>query len=199
MNSRNKPKNLGLAARLFRHCLMYSPCIAVWLTASIQSWGPNPPGLIESIGSRPAPRRIVEDHGWTSRGELWIAYRISDGVINSGVLSVPSAKQKYIQGEFDIISPETGRDGVLVVKGAVAWGIGVFFANEASKLGTCSWFDSTQWHMRRNYVLAGRKSWTKCFLICNYLIASTPDRRQNARRSPVCGSSLSTCKPPTKT
>ena len=72
--------------------------------------------------------RVVQDHGWTLEGAIWVSYRLSGAAIESGVVGVPAAKGIHLQGSFQLLdSRHSAEIGKLTVKDASAWGLGPFF------------------------------------------------------------------------
>jgi hypothetical protein len=63
--------------------------------------------LREANAARPNEKRII-DHGWTERGELWLAARLPEEPSHF-VLGIPSAIRRFVAGrEF----PGTDENGV---------------------------------------------------------------------------------------
>lgn len=69
---------------------------------------PVEPGFIESIDPEWAKRQthVLKDYGWTSDGKAWIGYTLSEGMINSGLCSVPVAMRRYLQGEYSLLTSD---------------------------------------------------------------------------------------------
>jgi len=81
------------------------------------------------------PERVMQDHGWTDDGEIWLAYRISEALLDTGVLPVPTAKRELIAGQFELHGPNGNTIGSLVIKGIKGWGIGPFLRRSSVEVG----------------------------------------------------------------
>lgn len=46
--------------------------------------------------------KVLRDSGWTESGEFWCGYRLSDGAINLGMLSVPGAMKDKLDGKYAV-------------------------------------------------------------------------------------------------
>lgn len=78
------------------------------------------------IPTRSRRQRLL-DHGWTSDGRIWIAYRLSTAAIAGGVLSVPAALKGILRGSFLLKTEHSVPIGTLVAKDGHIWGVGPFF------------------------------------------------------------------------
>jgi hypothetical protein len=126
----------GVSRPSFWRCLQfcptisrYGPCVYGLTGATIQ------PGTIESMAGVRRPAQVIQDHGWTDDGNIWIAYRISQGAIESGVIGVPAAKRDFIQGQFSLKAEPGAHIGQLTVKQASAWGLGPYFRRSGVEKG----------------------------------------------------------------
>jgi hypothetical protein len=71
-------------------------------------------------------RQVLQDHGWTGDGKLWIAYKLSPAAIETGVLGTPAVMRDVAKGPFPL-SAEGGRlVGTLVIEENM-WGLSPFF------------------------------------------------------------------------
>lgn len=95
------------------------------------------PGLLASMMARmPVLSRVTQDYGWTSDGKPWIAYRVSRGMLNAGVLNIPSGMKRFLRGRFAYPRPEDGSEGgAIVVDARRAWGIGPFLRHQSVEPG----------------------------------------------------------------
>jgi len=94
------------------------------------------PGVVESLipkHQRSATVRI--DQGWTSGGEVFISYRLSKSILASGVIGIPAALKRFIQGEFQIKAPDGQITGRLVIKDTSGWGLGPHFRRRGGDEG----------------------------------------------------------------
>ena len=127
----------GVSRPSFWRCLQfcptivrYGPCVYGLIGVRVQ------PGVVESMAGVRRSTRVITDHGWTGDGNVWIAYRVSQGAIESGVVGVPSAKRDFVQGRFRL-KTEPGDDeiGQLAVKDASAWGLGPYLRRSGVEEG----------------------------------------------------------------
>lgn len=128
---------VGVSRPSFWRCLMFCPTISRYAPNIYGLTGESlPPGVIEEmIGDRKV-RPVVQDHGWTPENTIWIAYRLSEATIGSGVVGVPSAKREMLQGRFTLIdSHSDAKVGNLVVKQSSAWGLTPFFRRRGAEEG----------------------------------------------------------------
>ena len=61
-----------------------------------------PAGLVESLKTPVNRGKTVVDYGWTGAGNFWIAYRCSEYIVLSAILSVPAACLRFVDGKFGI-------------------------------------------------------------------------------------------------
>ena len=95
------------------------------------------PGFIESLTPERAQRRrrVLTDYGWTPDGKIWLGYVISQGMLNNGVCSVPSAMQQYLQGTYSLWTADNSRVGNWTCGVIQAWGIGPFLRRRGGEPG----------------------------------------------------------------
>jgi hypothetical protein len=119
----------GVSGPSFWRCLNYCPTI-MWFARGVYglTGAAAPPGLVESLGERSKPpARVVEDHGWTENGRVWVAYRVSGACLLTGVAGVPTGKRPLLQGTYALQTREGNDDGKLVVREGSLWGLGPAF------------------------------------------------------------------------
>jgi len=80
-------------------------------------------------------RKVLADYGWTPEGQIWLAYRLSEATILTGVVSVPAAMRDFVAGEFALKSQDGEGMGILVAKESTAWGLGPFFSRRGGEAG----------------------------------------------------------------
>jgi hypothetical protein len=93
-----------------------------------------PPGIIESISIKRKPKKVLQDYGWTNDGHIWIAFKLSEGLINTGICSIPSAMTNYIKGTFTLKATDETIIGHLTVKDNNAWGLRKLFERRGGEL-----------------------------------------------------------------
>jgi hypothetical protein len=78
--------------------------------------------------------QVLQDHGWTKEGEIWIAYKISSAGAGTGVLSVPTALSDLLEGTYSLRS----EDGQAIGKITVAenlWSLSGYFRRRGIEAG----------------------------------------------------------------
>lgn len=81
--------------------------------------------------------RVLQDYGRTPEGHIWIAYKLSDNSVHSGVITVPGSVQKYLEGEFALYSADKIHMGTLKTRNGSAWGLGPFFRRRGAEPRDC--------------------------------------------------------------
>ena len=117
----------GLNRNSFYVYLSYSPILARYAPGVFGLRGaPVTAAEVDALIPPRARTQVLQDQGWTPEGRLWVAYRISAAGERSGVLGVPGALKKLVQGSFTL-STEDGRVvGTLVVEDNM-WGLSPFY------------------------------------------------------------------------
>lgn len=121
--------NAGIGLPSLWRCLSFCPTIARYATGVYGLVGANvSPDLIRSIQeSEPRIEGGRQDHGWTPDGKVWLAYRLSDGATDTGVISMPSALSTMLSGDYSLKADGLSHVGKLTVKGSSAWGLSPLF------------------------------------------------------------------------
>jgi hypothetical protein len=116
--------------------LGYSPIIARYASQVYGLRGVEfPPGAAENLVPQGRRHRVVQDHGWSSGGQVWIAYRLTESLIKTGVIGIPAAIKQHVSGAYQLRSEEGANVGKLVAKETSAWGLGPFFARRGGEAG----------------------------------------------------------------
>ncbi|MDX8411270.1 MAG: DNA-directed RNA polymerase subunit alpha C-terminal domain-containing protein [Mariprofundaceae bacterium] len=79
--------------------------------------------------------RVLVDYGWTSKGKIWVSYKISESSVFSGVMSTPGKMRQYLDGEFDLYSADKEPVGKLCASQGKTWGLGPFFRRRGCEPG----------------------------------------------------------------
>jgi hypothetical protein len=130
--------NLGINRTTFYAYLKYSPVITKYAIGVYGLRGAQvPPGVVESLKPdfRQRQGRVLMDYGWTPEGSVWVGYKVSESMIRSGVIGVPSALKRFVAGEFILKTEDGLQIGRLVVKESSAWGLGTFFRRRGGEVG----------------------------------------------------------------
>jgi hypothetical protein len=134
-------EELCLEAGMNRHSfwiyLIYSPVITRYASGVYGLRGADvPAGLVERlIRKRPSKSKVVVEYGWTGGGSLRIVYRVSPGMLSSGIVSLPASLRNFLNGKFVLMTADNASAGTLVAKNSTAWGLGPFFRRRGGEPG----------------------------------------------------------------
>ena len=90
--------------------------------------------MVARRAKRPA-HRVLDSHGRTADGKVWLSYRLSKAASTYAVITVPAALKKVVRGRFDLLSPEGEKIGTLATKDGRAWGLGAFLRQRNARIG----------------------------------------------------------------
>jgi len=98
------------------------------------------PGEIESVAktvSRGRKRQVLQDHGWRPDGSgVWATYRISQGMLRSGVLGIPAGIAKYLHRQsYELHGADDASIGRVRIGGNSMWGFIPFFRRRGGDVG----------------------------------------------------------------
>jgi len=82
--------------------------------------------LIDKRREQRAPIRVLDEHGRTEDGRIWLSYRLSKAASTYAVITVPASLKDLITGRFDLFDGEGRPVGTLAAKAGRAWGRGPF-------------------------------------------------------------------------
>jgi hypothetical protein len=107
--------------------LTYSPVLRRYAPGV---WGlrgaPVTAAKVEALIPPRVSHQVLQDHGWSPDGKVWMAYKISPAGATTGVLGVPGSLKKIARGRF-ALSAEDGRPvGTAVLEESI-WGLSSFF------------------------------------------------------------------------
>jgi hypothetical protein len=126
----------GLKRQTFYVHLSYSPVIARYAPGVYGVRGAQvPPGLAESMVEPRRTTRVTADYGWLPDERIFVSYKLSEGVLSNGTVSVPAGIKTYLQGEFGLLQTNGQRVGRLTVKDTRGWGLGPFFRRRGGEPG----------------------------------------------------------------
>jgi hypothetical protein len=83
-------------------------------------------GEIEAMIPPRVRHQVLQDHGWTDDGRLWVAFRISPAAEATGILGTPAAVRSVARGSFELFAEDQRPVGTLVIEDAM-WGLSPFF------------------------------------------------------------------------
>src|SRR5262249_50798646 len=93
-----------------------------------------PAGTLEAMRGSSLRTRVQSGYGWTSSGRLWGGYTLSQAVIDSHVLGVPSALKHELRGRCALGPPNENLGG-LATDGANLWGLARLLRRYAAEAG----------------------------------------------------------------
>jgi hypothetical protein len=118
----------GMNQNSFYTLLTYSPIITKYAAGVYGLRGTRIlPGLVQSLKPKRKPGRVIKDFGWTPKGKIWIALKLSEAILKTGVFGIPAAMREYLQGNFVLIAAGGASIGILKVKDSSAWSLSSFF------------------------------------------------------------------------
>lgn len=95
------------------------------------------PAVIEALTPKHhwAKREVLLNFGWTPQRKIWLAYKISQGMLNYGVCSVPQAMSQFIDGKFRLLTADGTQVGNLTRRKTQAKGLKPFFRRHRVAVG----------------------------------------------------------------
>lgn len=127
----------GVKHETFSLYLTYSPIIERYARGVYGLRGRMvTPGEVEALIPKVArPGRVLVDYGWTTNQEVVLLYKLSDGLISSGVASVPSSLQTVLTGKYALLASDGAAIGTLTIHRNSAWGLLPFFRRRGGDVG----------------------------------------------------------------
>jgi hypothetical protein len=126
----------GIIRSTFYIYLDYSPVITKYARGVYGLPGVEiSPGTIESLSPKRRWGRTLSDYGWRADGTVWVAYIVSAGMLANGLVTIPASMKAFVQGDFDLKTPDGASIGTLVVKENSAWGLGPFYRRRGGEIG----------------------------------------------------------------
>ena len=80
-------------------------------------------------------RRVLDRHGWTDDGKVWLSYRLSKAASTYAVITVPAALKKVVGGQFELLAADGRPVGRLATRDGRAWGLGAFLRQQIARIG----------------------------------------------------------------
>jgi len=90
--------------------------------------------LIAARRAKRLPHRVLDSHGRTEDGKVWLAYRLSKAASTYAVITVPAALKKTVRGRFRLESPRGEKIGTLATRDGRAWGLGAYLRRRGAKI-----------------------------------------------------------------
>jgi len=96
------------------------------------------PAAVQSLIARHraqrGPARVLDGHGRTADGRLWLSYRLSKAASTYAVITVPAELKDAVCGKFDLVTADGRLVGVLAAKDGRAWGLGAFLRQQGARI-----------------------------------------------------------------
>jgi hypothetical protein len=89
--------------------------------------------LIARRRAERGPARVLDGHGRTDDGRVWLSYRLSKAASTYAVITVPASLKDTISGRFQLLTPEGQPAGTLAAKDGRAWGLGAFLRRHGAR------------------------------------------------------------------
>lgn len=67
--------------------------------------------------------------------KIWVAFQVSDAMVNSGMFGVPAAMRQFLEGDFRLIAADDDPVGMLAIRENGAWGLSPFFRRRGVESG----------------------------------------------------------------
>lgn len=97
------------------------------------------PDQVEEVFARRraarADRRVLDGHGRTADGKIWLLYRLSKAASTYAVITIPAALKKTVHGRFKFLDSDGREIGTLATKDGRAWGLGAFLRKNGARIG----------------------------------------------------------------
>ena len=118
----------GMNRFSFNAIVMCSPVITQFGRSVYGLLGAKPNRhAVEALAARKSsgtPAKVLRAYGQADDGKIYLAYQLSKAAISGGVITVPAAMNREINGKFAIYTPDGKEAGTLVAKNGCAWGLG---------------------------------------------------------------------------
>lgn len=85
--------------------------------------------------SQRIPAKVLDSHGQTDDGKVWLSYRLSKAASTYAVITVPAALKEIVHGRFRLLGPRGEHVGTLAAKDGRAWGLGAFLRQQHAQTG----------------------------------------------------------------
>lgn len=91
--------------------------------------------LLENRRVNRVNHRVLDQHGWTEDGKVWLSYRLSKAASTYAVITVPASLKKLVRGRFQFVDAAGNVLGALATKEGRAWGLGAFLRKQGARIG----------------------------------------------------------------
>lgn len=117
----------GLNRSSFYVYLTYSPMLERYAPGVFGLRGaPVTAAEVDAMIPQQVRHQVLQDHGWTKKGSLWAAFRISPSAEATGILGAPAAVRSVTRGSYELFAEDERPVGTLVIEQNM-WGLSSFF------------------------------------------------------------------------
>lgn len=92
-------------------------------------------GLLAERRTNRVNHRVLDCHGQTDDGRIWLRYHLSKAASTYAVITIPAALKGVVRGRFQLLSADGREIGTLATKDGRAWGLGAFLRAQAAHIG----------------------------------------------------------------
>ncbi|MCL4191638.1 MAG: hypothetical protein KJZ87_07815 [Thermoguttaceae bacterium] len=89
--------------------------------------------LLDKRKAERSPSRVLDGHGSTDDGKIWLSYRLSRAASTYAVITVPAALKQVVSGRFDLLADDGRQVGKLAAKDGRAWGLGAYLRKQHAR------------------------------------------------------------------
>ncbi len=130
----------GMNRFSFHAFLAWSPVIAQFGHSVYGLLGARPDdqqlhSLSERRRTERYAHRVLEGHGRTADGRIWLKYRLSKAASTYAVITIPAALKETVRGRFELLDSTGESIGALATKDGRAWGLGAFLRKQNAQIG----------------------------------------------------------------
>lgn len=83
--------------------------------------------------ARRATHRVLEAHGTTDDGRIWLRYHLSKAASTYAVVTIPASLKNVVGGRFTLIDADGRHVGTLATKDGRAWGLGALLRQHGAR------------------------------------------------------------------
>jgi hypothetical protein len=90
--------------------------------------------LVSRLAER-SPHRVLDGHGYTEDGKVWLSYCLSKAASTYAVITIPMALKNIVKGQFALLSDDGEPMGTLATRDGCAWGLGSLMRQRKARVG----------------------------------------------------------------
>lgn len=91
-------------------------------------------GLLAERRANRVSHRVLDSHGRTDDGRIWLRYHLSKAASTYAVMTIPAALKDAVRGRFQLLSTDGHEIGTLATRDGRAWGLGAFLREQAARI-----------------------------------------------------------------